>query len=325
MRRFGGVVLVAVAAAACGASSSGGNGTNGNAVQLMPGFDPGPPPDPTQGFQIVLPVVKDIPAGSSQEYCTWTNMILDHDVWISASQGMQTETGHHVVLYYASTPQTPTTKLCGNEDMAEFKYGMPASAGGSGKVTLPGNLAVHLPAGAQIVVNHHYLNASANDVAEAQSALNVYYADPNKPHVESSAMVVLDSSMTVPVGSSSYGIDCTVNETYQGWDLIPHMHAWGTHIKVLYTPVSTGVPQALFDTDWQPDYAYDFQSVATLKDPSAPFMFSKGDKIHIQCDYLNTTSAPLAFGDEMCVFLAFTVDPNQVGNMDCDRGHWGAF
>jgi hypothetical protein len=291
----------------------------------MPGFDPGPAPDPSQGFQIVLPIVNDIEPGASDEYCTWTDLILPQDVWISASQGFQTETGHHVVLYYALAPQPVATRPCGNEDMAEFQYGMPASAGKSGKVTLPSNLAVHLPAGAQIVVNHHYLNASAAAVAQAQSAIDVFYADPGAAHVESSAMVVLDSTLTVPVGASSYGVDCTINGSYSAWDLIPHMHAWGTHITVTDTPAATGTPQQLFDLDWQSDYTFDFQSVATAKDPAAPFMFSNGDKIHVQCDYLNTTNAPLTFGDEMCVFLAFTVDPEDVGNVDCDRGQWGKF
>jgi hypothetical protein len=290
----------------------------------MAGFDPGPAPDPSQGFQIILPVVNDIRAGESHEYCTWTDMTLAQDVWINASEGFQTETGHHVVLYYAATPQPVDTRLCGNEDMAEFKYGMPASAGGSGKITLPSNLAVHLPAGAQIVVNHHYLNAGATDVAQAQSAINVYYADPSVPHVTSSAMVILDSALSVPVGSSSYSVDCTVNDSYEGWDLIPHMHAWGSHITVDHTAVS-GTKTRLFDVDWDPDYSYDFQAVATKKDPSAPYMFSKGDTIHVQCDYMNTTNAPMAFGAEMCVFLSFTVDPTNVGNMACDHGQWGPF
>jgi hypothetical protein len=289
----------------------------------MSGFDPGPAPDPSQGFQIILPIVNDIPAGQSQEYCSWTNLTLPQDVWINASAGFQTETGHHVVLYYAAQPQPVDTRLCGNEDMAEFKFGMPASGGKSGKITLPSNLAVHLPAGAQIVVNHHYLNAGAQDVPQAQSAINVYYADPNVTHVTSSTMVVTDSALTVPVGSSSYGVDCTVNGAYGGWDLIPHMHAWGTHITVDHTSAS-GTTR-LFDVDWDPDYTFDFQAVDTKKDPSAPYMFAAGDKLHIQCDYMNTTSSPMSFGDEMCVFLAFTVDPSNVGNMACDHGQWGPF
>jgi hypothetical protein len=40
---------------------------------------------------------------------------------------------------------------------------------------------------------------------------------------------------------------------------------------------------------------------------------------------MNTTKAPLPFGDEMCVFAAFTVDTNNLGNMLCDTGQWGPY
>jgi hypothetical protein len=182
---------------------------------------------------------------------------------------------------------------------------------------------VKLPKGAQIVVNSHYLNASANAVSQAQSAINVYYADPSVQHVESSMMVVVDTNLTVPVGASAYTEDCTVNQTYQAWSSFPHMHNWGTHVTVTNTPASTGVAQQLFDMDWDPDYAFDFSAVAHTVDPSTPMTFNAGDKIHIECDYMNTTSAPMSFGNEMCVFANFVVDPNAVGNMACDSGHWG--
>src|ERR1700722_10604584 len=100
--------------------------------------------------------------------------------------------------------------------MAEFQFGMGAGGGAaSTKFTLPGNLAVHMPAGAQVVVNHHYLNAGATAVAEAQSAINVYYADPTVAHTPSSMMVVVATALTVPVGASAFMEDCVVNQTYQ--------------------------------------------------------------------------------------------------------------
>jgi hypothetical protein len=318
MRRFVGVVLLAVVAA-CSSSKSGAGGGGG-------GADAGDSVPLMAGFQVIAPIVTDIEAGQSYEYCTWTDITLQQDTWIDASQGFQTETGHHVILFYESTPQPPGTRLCNFEDMAEFQFGMPASGGpGTQKVSLPGNLAIKLPAGSQIVVNHHYLNASATAVAQAQSALDVFYADPSTPHTTSSSMTILNTSMTVPVGASTYTIDCTVNQPYNSWEFFPHMHNWGQHITITDTPASTGVPQQLVDMDWAPDYAFDFSTVATMNDPSKPFQFNTGDKLHIECDYLNDTGAEMTFGDEMCVLNAFTVDPNNLGDWDCDGGHWGQF
>ncbi len=328
MRRFVGVALVAAAVLSCSSGSKGGAANDGPdaGVELMAGFNPGPAPDPSQGFQVILPAVDNISPGASDEYCTYTNMILPADTWIDATQAFQSETGHHVVLFYMTTPQPLGTHICGNSEMSEFQFGLPASGGTAGlKFTLPGDLAVKLPAGSQVVVNHHYLNAGASTVAEAQSAINVYYADPTVQHTTSSTMVVLNSAMTVPVGASVYTEDCTINQDYQAWMQLPHMHNWGTHVTVTDTPVATGVPQQLFDMDWTPDYAFDFNTVATTEQPSAPFLFSKGDKIHIECDYSNTTGAEMTFGDEMCLLANFTVDSANVGNVACDGGQWGPY
>ena len=327
MRRFVGVALLAVAAVACGSGSKGG-GTSANTdtVPLMAGFNPGPAPDPSEGFQIILPAVGDVAPGTSQEYCTDTSVIIPQDVWVNATQGWQTETGHHVIFFYSMTPVAPSTHICASDEMGEFQFGLAAGGGpDSAKFTMPGNLAIKLPAGAQIIVNHHYLNASATDVPAAQSALNVYYADPTVPHTPSSMMVVVDTNLTVPVGASTFTEDCTVDQDYMAWTQIPHMHNWGTHITITDTPVATGVPQQLFDMDWQADYAFDFTSVWTTEAPSAPFLFNKGDKIHIECDYMNTTGAEMTFGDEMCVMANYTVDPNNIGSMACDGGQWGTF
>jgi hypothetical protein len=322
MRRFVGVALVAVAAVACSSGSKGSGSGTTDTVPLMAGFNPGPAPDPSKGFQIILPIVTDIPAGGSQEYCTDTDIILKNDTWINADQTFQTETGHHAIFFYTTSPVAPSTHICANDEMGEFQFGMPP--GEPAQVfTMPGQLAVKVPAGSQIVINHHYLNASQTDVAQAQSAINIFYADPTVTYTTSSTMIIVDTNLTVPMGASTFTEDCTVDRDYEAWMQLPHMHNWGTHITVTDTPVATGVPAQLFDMDWQPDYAFDFNAVDTTEQPTAPFLFHKGDKLHVECDYMNNTGAAMTFGDEMCVMANFTVDSTNIGNVACDGGHWG--
>jgi len=325
MRRFGWLILAA-AATACGSGSGGGSsGPNVvNGVQLMAGFDPGPAPDPSKGFQIITPIVNNIKAGDSDEYCTDTGFIAPQDLWVDADQGVQSETGHHIILFYNTTPVAQSTHLCGNAEMSEFRFGLPAGGGpDSVKFTLPSNLAVKIPKGAQLVVNHHYLNASATTVSQVQSAINVFYADPSVPHTPSNILTVLDTSMTVPKGGSSYSVDCTMNKTWAAWTQLPHMHALGTHITITDTLAATGETKQLFDIDWEPDFAFDFNLVDGTESPSNPFMFNKGDKIHLQCDYMNNTGVEQTFGYEMCVLAAFTLDPDNEGGVVCDKGVWG--
>jgi hypothetical protein len=321
MQRFG-WIMVAAMLTACGSGSSGGSTqATLDGVPLLAGFTPGAAPAAGKGFQIVMPIVGDIPAGSSIEYCTWSDITLTQDVWVTSTTGYQTETGHHVVMFYQTDPQKPGTRVCNNEDMAEFKFGLPASAGsGVESTVLPGNLAVKLPAGSQIVINHHYLNATGKDVAQAQSALNIYFAEPGEKTVPAGSVVVTNSSMVVPVGASTFDVDCTFNTAYSAFQLVPHMHAWGTHINIDHT-TSTGTQRIVSD-DWNPDYAFDLPVIAKNFPLSAPYQFAVGDKIHIECDYMNTTNAPLDFGQEMCVLFTMTVNSP---DMLCDTGVWGAY
>src|ERR1035441_984171 len=75
MRRFGWLVL-AGAAIACGSGSGGGSSGPAmiDGVQVMAGFDPGvPAPAPSDGFQVILPIISNIQPGASDEWCTWTS------------------------------------------------------------------------------------------------------------------------------------------------------------------------------------------------------------------------------------------------------------
>ena len=193
-------------------------------VPLMTGFNPGAPPPSSEGFQIITPIVKNVAAAASLEYCTYTNVILKEGAWVNATEGYQTLGGHHIIVFYTTSPQPESTHICSNDEMAEFKFAMPVDKTSSGdqvatRTVLPGNLAAYIPAGAQIVVDHHYLNAGQSTIPEAQSAINVFYA-PSGDHTPSGNTVILNSSMTVPVGASSVNINCTVNNTFAIWQMI---------------------------------------------------------------------------------------------------------
>ena len=188
------------------------------------------------------------------------------------------------------------------------------------KDQLPGNLAVTIPKGAQIVVNHHYVNATANVMPQAQSAMTVYY-DKNASYTPAGSFVVLNTSMSVPSGSHSIDIVGTMEHDFNAWTFLPHAHQYATHVTIDH--VSGGKTDRLFDTDW--NAAYMFHPPITTYDPSKAYAFHKGDQVHVHCDYDNTTSGNLTFGPEMCLFYAATVDPNLYGNLATDDGVWGPY
>ena len=269
-----GWMLLAAALTAC-SSSSGGSSTTAppeiDGVVVMPGFDPGPPPSAADGFQVVLPIVKDIQPGASDEWCSWTDITTTDDVWVKESKGLQTQSGHHVIVYYTTVPQPAgTSRICNDSDMATFRFAV--ASGGEGVSQdniLPGDLAVHMPKGSQIVINHHYLNATADVIPEAQSAVTVYYAAAGSKIVETSSLAFADTGMSVPPGLHSVDIMCTMKQDFAAWEIIPHMHNWGAEITV--DQISGSTTSRLFDVVWDPGYA--FHPPITTFDLSAPHTF----------------------------------------------------
>lgn len=290
-------------------------------VEMLPDFQIDA--KPANGYQIILPPVKALQPGQDTEYCTWTDLILDHDVDIRAIQGYQTIGGHHVGLFSTDKMQPPgTTRRCTDDDMSTFRFSAASGAEGQdGKNEAPGDLVFHIPAGSQIVLNHHYINATGQP-RDAQSGINIWLADPGRQYQPSGSIALINTNMKLPVGPSTLDIDCTAPNDFKIWYAIPHMHEYGTRITMTHS--SGAASDTLFDVqEWTP--AYTFHPPVFTADPTSPLVVHAGDKMHVHCEWNNTTSAPLTFGLEMCVGFYQTIDEQHLGNMDCNDGQWGTF
>ena len=314
MRRLALLGMFALAAGGCGA----GTPVNPNLLEGLK-LDPAP----KNGFQLILPIVRGLEPGSSHEICTWTDRTLDQDVFVKSVKGFQTETGHHAILFSTKTYQTPgTQRECTDDDMATFRFAVGSRGEGQENVA-PGDLVYKIEKGAQIVVNHHYLNASPK-VHDAQSALNVVYAEAGTPRTLSGALAIVNTKLKIPPGKSSMDIKCTLPREILAWSIIPHMHRWGVRERVELVSASDGKVTQLFDvTEW--DDSFTFHPPEIARDPSNPFVMKKGDKINVHCEWNNTTEKSLTFGNEMCVSFAQTVDKENIGNIACDDGEWTDF
>jgi hypothetical protein len=294
------------------AGCSNGNG-NGNLI------DPGPPP--SNGLQIILPIVKGLQPGTDNELCTWTDQIADHDLMVRSVQGYQGPGGHHIIVEKTKQFEQPgTTRPCSTDDLTSIRF--VAGTGGEGmQAQAPGDLVYMIEKGYQIVLNHHYINATPNPV-DSQSAVNLYFADPGQTYVRTGALTVLDTSFNLATGPVTYDLGCTMQNDFKVWFGIPHMHAYGTRITVDH--VTPAGPNRLFDVNpWDPTFTFHPPEMTT--DPTQPMLVAKGDKLNVHCEWNNTTGAPITFGIEMCVFFAQTVDDTNQGNLECDHGQWGSF
>ena len=293
-------------------------------VEMLPELTAMLDQKPANGYQVIMPIVKDLQPGADNEICTWTDLVVDHDVDLRAVQAFQTTGGHHVVLYTTAKQQPPgTTRTCTDDDMTTFRFS--AASGGEGQIgknEAPGNLVFRVPAGSQIVLNHHYINATTQ-VRDAQSAMSIWLADPGQQYRLSGSLAVVDTSLKIPSGSSTMDIHCTMPRDFKAWYMIPHMHAYGTRISITHVSAAAA-PEALFDIqEWSPGFT--FHPPEIRKDPDAPMLFAAGDRLDIHCEWNNTTASPMTFGIEMCVGFSEFVDDAGAGNLACDAGRWTAF
>ena len=209
------------------------NSSSQPTVEMLPDLKSILDAKPANGYQIILPITKDLQPGTDNEVCTWTDLVVDHDVDIRAVQGYQTVTGHHVILFSTTKTQPPgTTRTCSDDDMATFRFA--AGAGGEGQTArneAPGNLVFRIPAGSQFVINHHYINATTAP-HDAQSAVNIYLADAGGSYVPSGGLAFLNTGMRIPPGNNSVDVSCTMEHDAKVWSIFPHMHTFGTRITI---------------------------------------------------------------------------------------------
>jgi hypothetical protein len=312
MRNFiPGFVLGLALVAGCGTDTGGG-------PEILPNLTV--PPKPTHGIQVITPIFEDIQPSMDYEVCTWTDAIFDKQTDIRSTLGYQTEPpGHHAIVFYTTEKQPPgTQRVCTDNDMASFRY--LSGNGTNGEVNeAPGNLVYRIPAGAQLVINHHYLN-STDEVLRGQAVINLNYAPPGD-YIPSGSTAFLDTQIDVPQGVSSWDIHCTLDRKMKLWYLIPHMHRWGKEITVDIT--HAGDKQRQFDTIWDPSFT--FHPPEKRIDPATPMTLDVGDKVDVRCTWDNDQNRDLTFGFEMCVAFGQFVDDAGQGSWACDGGSWSVF
>ncbi|MBL8627796.1 MAG: hypothetical protein JNK64_41310 [Myxococcales bacterium] len=286
--------------------------------EILPGLNV--PPVPANGLQVITPIFRDVAPGTEVEVCTWTDAVLPDGADVRSTIGYQTDFGHHTIVYY-TTQKLPagTQRVCTDNDMASFRY-LAGNPGDGIANVAPGNLVYKIPPGAQIVINHHYLNAGTEAV-DGQSVVNLEFADPGQTYTPSGSTAFLDSTIQVPPGVSAFETTCNVDRTLKLWYFAPHMHRWGTRIQIDHTHAAT--TERLFDTAWQESFT--FHPPELRWEPDAPKMFVPGDQLKVRCEWNNDTAGPLGFGFEMCVAFGMFVDDTGTGNFACDGGSWTDF
>jgi hypothetical protein len=254
--------------------------------------------------------------GDDVTYCTFTDVILDEATIFGETFGAQSPTGHHAVLQFAPTAQEPHTGSCGGDMDATIMLGGTGGKAVADEPTLPENYGVEVPAGAQLVINHHWINTTPYEV-EGQSMLLARRLERGGDTVLAGSFPMLGLGWDIPaLGELEYTTECTYEEDVEYVLALGHMHEWGQHVSVEVERAG-GAVEMLIDEEWTADAATTAGggTIFSLEDP---YVVHKGDTVRLTCSWANDTPEPIGFPREMCIFFGYTIDSNYF----CANGFW---
>lgn len=271
-----GLALVAAAAGACSGSSSG------------PRFG-------TWGA--LLGAERTLPAGSEQYYCV--RKTVQREYWVTGFRPSTNLGIHHTLLTLADGKQPDSSFECDgatNGTVVIFASGV-----GTAELDLPTDVALHVPAGSQLLLNLHLFNATTSPIT---TDVNIEFKSMDPTKVQQEAEVILagkvDGLVVVPGMSTQTGT-CTMPGSSKIYALMPHMHNYGIHMKAT-AHMAGGGTALLMDRN----YNFHNQSYGIL---DTALDVQKDDKITVDCTYDNTSQQAVMFGphstDEMCYSMIY--------------------
>jgi hypothetical protein len=287
--------VVVVALVSCGGS---------NGADYIAGFDPPPVADGYTRF--VTPPVTGIAPGADVEWCQWVAPPATGDMDVLDFTGEQSATGHHASLYASSESfNVGESHICTGDDLVSVSF--IGSIGGEGAVgqfsKLPDGMFFRLPKGDSLMVNTHWLNATDKTV-EGQAVLDVELSPPSDSRVIANQFANNGDTFSIPVDQPySYDAMCPITQDLNLAMVADHMHNSGTsaYSEVIHADGTKAM--LVSDPTWTSDEQ--FNPVYTRYSIAAPYILHAGDTYHTHCEWLNQTSGPLIFPDEMCAGFGY--------------------
>jgi Copper type II ascorbate-dependent monooxygenase, C-terminal domain len=217
---------------------------------------------------------------------------MPEDVYITAFAPLSPLGTHHTTLHVETAGVAPDgVTVCGVG--AGGTRRLQGAGVGTEPSALPAGVAMKVAAGEQLMVNLHLFNFGDTRLRGTSGTRikRVPLAD-----VEHLAEVVLAGpiGLSIPPGRVTQSGNCTLRSAATIYSLNPHMHQLGKHMKVTLRGKSGD--RVLHDGP------YDF--VHQVLHPIEPVQVEAGDRVNVECTYLNDTPRDVSWGDssldEMC-------------------------
>jgi len=256
-----------------------------------------------------------VPASTENTQCVVLRLSKTTEIKVHQLHNVLGPASHHLIVYKddMDTVEQTTPMDCQPFTGAANTSGMVAPLMITQKkddlLTLPTGVAYTLKPNQMIRIEQHYINTTDSTVT-ATATVEFDAADEATITDEANILFIGSPDLTIPPNSPfelheffNAGIANLDLSTAKFFAITGHEHHFGTGVKVNYADSATGTMTSVYSPDpfvWS-------EPVTTRFDP--PFMVPDGGGFDFTCDWQNTGSSTVTFGesatDEMCFFWAY--------------------
>jgi hypothetical protein len=261
------------------------------------------PPVPAGATLIETP---EFTVGAGQEalYCFPSTVITDREITTRELHSYQLFGGHHLVLFYFEHPVASTAPHeCTEQEMSNLRFIGGGEESLEQALRLPDGIGVKIPAGAQLVLQSHYLNLEAMD-RSVRDALVVVPAAPGSVTTYADPMAINDGAFEIPPGVA-YGrtVECVVTAETRLLSIRGHTHEYGTRFVLELQRAGMATRETLYNE--RGGLALKNNPPVHYFPANMPLVLQAGDRLLQSCDWMNTTRESLLFPQEMCASLMY--------------------
>jgi hypothetical protein len=295
-------VVAALALAGCKSVASGDTGS------------PLAPPPAGQGVQLEMQTT--IASGSEDERCKF--VVATEDLWVHQEAVQYTPGSHHFILWSTTYSSIPTQDINGDtvdtSGVFECPGGPPAAwsvdryVGGSQSAdapnilgALPPDVAIHIPAGAVLMMDLHILNTTPAPLP-VTVRMNLETIPASQVTQEAGVYFFYDPFIAIPPYASSHArMSCPVTSDVTLTTAQTHMHKWGLGGTANLEDGTSAILQQLYtSTTWTDPPVTQWSS--------PPMALKAGQQIDYECNYQNDGTTTIIQGlsavtNEMCVLV----------------------
>ncbi len=299
-----------------GGSSGGGSGSSSGAVPLdaaAPDGDIITTPDAgggTSAYTVQFGPIQVAP-GKENTQCIVVPLGNAASIHVGQIHDLLGTASHHMILYKVAAQATQATPF----DCQPFQGALNPSNGNpliisqkaDDTLTLPQGVAFTLDPNQMVRLEMHYINANPTQTVTLVTTSTLTTIPDADYKYDASFLFIGDPQITIPpnatftTGSQYFALPAKYNSS-NFFAVTGHEHHLGTEVQVWNASQGSSAPGSLIytSTSWSDPPVTTF---------TPPFQIPAGGGFKFQCNWDNTTSSQVNFGesanDEMCFFWAY--------------------